>query len=252
MRWQDIKDEYPYLYETHMHTSQGSRCASSTGGEMARAAKEYGYTGVFITDHNWGGNTAVDRELEWEKWMDSYCEGYLYAKRVGDEIGLQVFWGMEATFNGTDFLIYGLSPEWFKAHPKVREVDVEELYNIVHEAGGMMIHAHPYREEAYIPEIRLFPDSVDGVEGINATHSGSRSTGHVNPEYDTCAIAYATKHNLPMTAGSDIHSVNLLGGGMAFKKKFDSINDYVKAILNGEDYILTNGDNCYTKYGVLM
>lgn len=252
MRWQDIRDEYPYLYETHLHTSQGSACARCTGAEMALAAKEYGYTGIFVTDHNWGGNTTVDIELPWNEWIERYSEGYRDAKRKGDEIGLDVFWGMEAAFTGTEFLIYGMSPEQFIANPQVRHGDIPELYATVKNAGGFMVHAHPYREEVYIPKIRLFPELVDGVEGINATHTNVLSTGHKDPMYDEKAIAYANEHKLPMTAGSDIHSTALLGGGMAFRRRLESSQDFVKAVLSGEDYILTNGDNCYTRYGVLM
>lgn len=40
-----------YLYETHMHTSEASACAGSTGAQMARAYKEAGYTGIIVTDH---------------------------------------------------------------------------------------------------------------------------------------------------------------------------------------------------------
>jgi len=252
MKWQDIKSEYPYLYETHLHTSQGSACAKCTGAEMAIAAQEYGYTGIFVTDHNWGGNTCVDRTLDWNRWMDLYSAGFYDAKKVGDKIGLDVFFGMEAGFDATEFLLYGLEPEWYKAHPNIRNAGIEELFHMIKSAGGMVIHAHPYREEYYIPEIRLFPEWVDGVEGINATHSNVRSTGHNDPAFDERAIAYAGKHNFPLTAGSDIHSTSLLGGGMAFRRKLKSSQDFVKAVLNGEDYILTNGDNCYTRCGVLI
>ena len=252
MRWQDIRNEYPYLYETHLHTSQGSACARSTGAEMALAAKEYGYTGIFVTDHNWGGNTTVDRTLTWDEWIERYSEGYRDAKRKGDEIDLDVFWGMEAAYIGTEFLIYGMTPEQFIANPCIRHCEIPELYRTVKKEGGLMVHAHPYREEAYIPEIRLFPDLVDGVEGINATHTNTKSKGHKDSSYDEKAILYANSHQLPMTAGSDIHSTELLGGGMAFRRRLESSQDFVKAVLSGEDYILTNGDNCYTKYGVLM
>lgn len=34
----------------------------------------------------------------------------------------------------------------------------------------MVIHAHPYREAPYIPEIRLYPDYVDGVEVYNVSN----------------------------------------------------------------------------------
>ena len=123
---------------------------------------------------------------------------------------------------------------------------------MISEAGGMMIHAHPFREEYYIPEIRLFPEFVDGVEGINATHSSRMSMSHNDPAFDERAIAYAKENHLPMTAGSDVHTTKLLGGGMAFRRKLSSIQDFVKAVMGGEDYILTNGDNCYTRYGELL
>jgi len=252
MRWQELKNEYPYLYETHLHTAQGSACAKCTGEEMAYAAKKYGYTGIIITDHNWSGNTFVNKELPWEEFIRAYAVGYHDAKSVGDRIGLDVFFGMEAGFNGTEFLLYGIDEAWLIAHPEVKTAGVGELYALMKEAGAMMIHAHPFREEDYIPEIRLFPEFVDGVEGINATHSNSKSTGHNNPLYDERALAYANEHHLPMTAGSDIHNINLLGGGMAFKRRLSSISDFVKAVLEGEDYILTNGDNCYTRYGILI
>lgn len=252
MKWQELRKEYPYLYETHLHTSQASACARYTGADMARAAKEYGYTGIIVTDHNWGGNTCIDRSLPWSEWIEAYCSGYRDAKNVGDKLGLDVFFGMEAGFNGTEFLLYGIDEEWLKANPAVGSAGVEELYCMMQKAGAMMIHAHPFREEYYIPEVRLFPEFIDGVEGINATHSNPKSTGHNNPSYDTQAIAYAAKYNFPLTAGSDIHTTELFGGGMAFKRRLSSIEDFVKAVLSGEDYILTNGDNCYTKYGEIL
>ena len=126
---------------------------------------------------------------------------------------------------------------------------MEEQYRLIHQAGGMVIHAHPFREEAYIPEIRLFPNAVDGVEGINATHSNPLSPSHNNPEFDVLAVNYAREHGLPMTAGSDIHSSSLFGGGVAFARKITSAQDYCQAILGGEDYILTNGAVWYDKNG---
>ena len=76
-----------YLYETHMHTSQGSACAHVPGAEMARLYKEAGYTGIVITDHFWGGNTAIDRSLEWADWVNGFCDGYEDAKRLLKEAG---------------------------------------------------------------------------------------------------------------------------------------------------------------------
>lgn len=246
-----IKD-YPYLYETHLHTRPGSACAHNSGAEMAEAAHLAGYAGIIVTDHNWGGNTGIDRSLPWEEWVDGFMTGYENALEYGRKHDLDVFWGYEAGYEGTEFLIYGITPEWLKAHPQIRTADVREQYRLIHEGGGMVIHAHPFREAGYIPEIRLYPEYVDGVEGINAAHSSSRSMGHNNPEYDRRAIRYANEHNLPITAGSDIHTTNLLGGGVAFKRRLTSVRDYCKAILSGEDYVLTNGDAVFDQRGTLL
>ena len=225
-----IRERYPYLYETHLHTSESSACARSTGAEMARACKEYGYTGIFVTDHNWGGNTCVDRDLPWEEWVDLFCLGY----------------------DGTEFLLYGIDKAWMKAHPQLRRISVEEQYELVHEAGGLVMHAHPYREENYIPEVRLFPDFVDGVEGINAAHLWYSGPLRDKTVYDKRAIAYGRVHGFPMSAGSDIHSTNLFGGGMAFRRRLCSAADYVQAVLDGEDYVMTDGKVWYDRSGNII
>ena len=224
-----ILEGYPCLYETHMHTRPGSACAHNSGAEMAKAAHLMGYAGIIITDHNWGGNTGISRAQKHD---------------------LDVFWGYEAGYRGTEFLIYGVTPDWLKAHPEIRNADVKEQYRLIHEGGGMIIHAHPFREAGYIPKIRLYPEYVDGVEGINAAHSSSgHKSSHYNPEYDRRAIRYANEHGLPITAGSDIHTTDLPGGGIAFRRRLTSVQDYCRAILGGEDYVLTNGDAVFDRKG---
>ena len=83
----------PFFYETHMHTCQASACGKATGKEQARAYKEAGFAGIIITDHFFGGNTAVSRELPWEERVDLFWKGYEDAKEEGDRIGLDVFFG---------------------------------------------------------------------------------------------------------------------------------------------------------------
>ena len=190
--------KYPYRYETHLHTSQGSACGKCTGEEMAEAYKEAGYTGIFVTDHFFYGNTAVDRSLPWEEWVESYCKGFEQAKKTGDRIGLQVFFGWEASYNGIDFLVYGLDKQWLKSHPEIRDCTVEEQYKMVKRDGGMVIHAHPFREADYIPEIKLYPEWVDGVEVVNSSHR--------NPDFNTKAYEYAEKYDLPQTGGKSYFS----------------------------------------------
>lgn len=230
-----------YLYETHVHTSEASACGQLPAAQMVRVYKDAGYTGIVITDHFVGGNTAIDRSLPWDEWVERFCKGYENAKEVGDQIGLQVFFGWESGFKGTEFLIYGLDKQWLLAHPEIQTCTVEEQYALVHQGGGTVIHAHPFRKEPYIKEIRLFPHHVDAVEGINATHSSVNSTSHKNPDWNEQAIAYAAEHDLPITSGSDQHKDIVIGGGMIFGRKMRDIHDLCHAIRNREALELLDG-----------
>lgn len=229
-----------YRYETHMHTKEASACAGSTGAEMARAYKEAGYDGIIVTDHFFYGNTGVDRSLPWGEWVEAFCKGYEAAKAEGDKIGLKVFFGWEAGYKGTEFLIYGLDKEWLLTHPEIKDATVEEQWKLVNAAGGLVIHAHPFREEFYIPEIRLYPELVHGVEAINATHSSPFSHHHINPAFNERALEYAKKHNLPITGGSDGHDTLLLGGGIETEEPMNSIMDYVDLIKENKEKVILN------------
>ena len=231
-----------YLYETHMHTSEGSACGQSAGAEMARAYAENGYTGIIVTDHFFYGNTAADRRLPWSEWVDRFCLGYEHAKEEGVKCGLQVFFGWESCYDGTEFLIYGLDKEWLLAHPEIRDASVEEQFGLVHAGGGIVCHAHPFREASYISEIRLFPEYVDAVEGMNAANF--RKGMSADPpclEYDRRAAAYAEKYHFPMTAGSDQHSTEMLYGGLVFVRKLKDIRDFIHAVMNREAVRLLDG-----------
>jgi hypothetical protein len=146
-----------------------------------------------------------------------------------------VFFAWEYSIGGgTDFLILGLDTDWLLAHPDQMQWKTTEYFDRVRADGGMVIQAHPYREAWYIEEIRLFPDSIDGVEIYNASHYGKKEREDGRSMYDIQAMEYAIKYNLPVTGGSDIHSTDLRWGGMAFREKLDSVQDYMKAVLRRE------------------
>ena len=214
-----------YKYETHLHTSEASKCGVSSGAEQAEAYLAAGYTGIIVTDHFFNGNTAIDKELPWEERVDLFCKG--------DEIGLDVFFCWEANFNATEFLVYGLDKEWLLKHDDILSWDVKEHYERVKADGGMIIHAHPFRQANYIKEIRLFPDYVDGVEVYNISNE------RINHQFNIDALAYAKANELPMTGGTDSHNAVHTSGGMIFERKLNSIYDYMDAIYHYEGKVLT-------------
>ena len=214
----------PFLYETHMHTCQASRCGKSTGKEHARFYKEQGFAGIIITDHFFGGNTSVDCTLPWEDRIDRFWSGYEDAKEEGDRIGLDVFFGLEQNFGFDEYLIYGLTKEYMKAHPEMERWTRKQQLEEVHKAGGCVIQAHPFRMRFYMDRIRLGAEYADGIEVANAGNE---------PLDDARSWRYGQEKGLVMTAGSDNHrspAEELFG--VALEKRLTSIDDYVKIILN--------------------
>ena len=212
-----------FRYETHMHTMEGSACASSTGVEMVRAHALAGYSGFIATDHFFNGNSAVPRNLPWKNRIELFCKGYENALVEGKHIGFHVFLGWEYAYDGTEFLTYGLGKDFLLAHPDMLSWSIEKYLKVVRDSGGFISHAHPFREAPYIPAIRLYPEYVDAVEVINASHQ--------NPEYDAKALKYAKKYSLIQTSGSDTHHTHtLLGGGLEFDHELHSIEEFIQAV----------------------
>ena len=220
-----------YKYETHCHTSETSRCARTSGAEMARAYKEMGYTGLIISDHFLNGNTTVDKTLPWEQQVAEFERGYLAAKEEGAKIGLDVFFAWECSMSG-DFLIYGLDKEWLLANPDQLSWKPSEYMTRAREAGGMVIHAHPFREASYIDHIHLFPRHIDGVEIINAS---------MPPEVNRRAEWYAREYGLQMSAGSDNHSGKREKlAGIYLPERITSMQDFCRLVKEGKAEIFAD------------
>ena len=213
-----------YLYETHMHTSESSACATITGAEQVRIYKKLGYSGIIVTDHFYNGNTSISRRLPWREWVEGFARGYENAKKEGDRIGLTVLFGWEESFSGNDFLVYGLDKEWLINHPQILSWSLEEHYKYIKKDGGFLVHAHPFREASYIPRIRLFPDITDGVEVINASHE--------DLGFDSRAHKYAILHKKYQIAGSDSHHHHSRRGGILLDHELEDIKDFISSVKN--------------------
>ena len=127
-----------YRYETHLHTCEGSACASASGAEMARIHKELGYTGIFVTDHFFNGNTAVPRDLPWRERVELFCLGYEHAREEGEKIGLDVFFGFEYGVHAADFLVYNLDKKWLLQHEDIDRMDARRPFSIYIRAGDLL------------------------------------------------------------------------------------------------------------------
>ncbi len=217
-----------YKYETHLHTSETSRCGKSSGAELALHYKRLGYTGVFVTDHFLNGNTTVPEDPSWPDRVEMFCHGYRMAAQKGREIGLDVHFGWEYGSGWVHLLTYGLDQDWLVANPEVLSWDLLHYCDRVHGDGGSIVHAHPFREGVDI--VQVLPGHVDAVEVLNSGR---------DDESNRHALDYANSFGLPKVAGSDIHSIECKRlCGMGFSRRLRDAHDYATAIKAGEGVII--------------
>lgn len=222
-----MRKDYKFKYDTHCHTKEISWCATSTSSELIDAYYAEGYSGIVITDHFFNGPCRVSEKLPWPQRINQFCEGYNNALKHSKKYkNFDVFFGWEYNDEGTEFLTLGLGPEFLLRHPDMLEWSTEFYLNKVHEEGGFLIHAHPFRKRDYIKELKYYPEYIDAVEIVNSSNSG------VDEEvFDEKAKDYAKSLELPGTRGTDCHDVrNLSGEGLMFNKQMTSIHELIKAI----------------------
>lgn len=213
-------------YETHLHTSETSACACATGAAQAMFYKSKGYRGIFVTDHFLNGNTTVPRDLSWEEQVERFCLGYENAKKCGDEIGLDVFFGWEYSYKGTDLLTYGLDKAWLLKNQKVLDLDVNSYCDYIRDEGGLIVHAHPFREASYISMIRLLPRKCDGCEIVNSNRTVLENK---------MALLYAENYDLLPLAGSDNHSAaQETLNGIVFEQRISNEKEFVELVKKKE------------------
>lgn len=223
-----------YKYETHCHTSPVSRCGKASVEDTVCFYKRLGYDGIFITNHFLDGNiNPAVWELDWHEQIDYYFSDYEQAAARGNKIGIKVFPGVELSYLGTDFLVYGLEKEWYHEHPEILKMQKTEELPFLMDAGALVIQAHPYREAHYIDHIRLFPRSVHGAEIINSSQAW---------EANEMAAVYARQYGMLTTAGSDNHwgsnafiKLREKGyrpylAGMCTEKEICSVKDYIQQV----------------------
>lgn len=214
-----------YLYETHLHTCEASKCGVAHGEDYISFMMNRGYSGMIVTDHFIRGNTRVPEDMPWKDRMEIYASGYERALKAAEGKDFNVMFGVEFYFGKDEFLLYGIDKQWLIDHECIMDMTRHELHETIRNAGGIMIQAHPFRERDYLSDIKLAPSACDGVEVYNAANKANMNA---------LGYEYTVELGLPMSAGSDIHALhNSDMGGMLFDKKIGSIGEFVSAMKAG-------------------
>ncbi len=215
-----------YLYETHLHTAPVSKCARRSVRENVEFYKQQGYDGIFITNHFLDGYINIDPSLPYEERINFYFSDYEEALKIGKEVGIKVFCGVELSYGGTDFLIYGLDKAWYLAHPEIEGMKKSDELALMKESGALVIQAHPFRDASYIDHIRLYPKYVHGTEVYNANRSDFENT---------LAEQFAENYGLIPFGGTDNHmgKDQKKFGGMESELPIQSEEHFVKSVMAG-------------------
>lgn len=212
-----------YRYETHCHSSRCSRCAHSTPAELVMAYHAIGFSGLVLTDHFVHGNNCVNSTLPWEDQMRCYYDAYLEAKEAAKDLDFDVLFGIEHAYGGgLEALCYGIDLAFLLNNPDLPRLDIREFGSRVHQYGGIVIHAHPYRWAG--PELQLPLDILDGIEVYNAGNPQDKNL---------LAQQLADSTGLIQTSGSDLHSiteVKLGTAGIALPYRIHNENELVAAL----------------------
>jgi len=227
-----------YKYETHCHTKYSSACSRFEAEEIVKMYLANGYSGVFITDHFLNGNCTVNKKMpdaSYEEKIRDFCLGYKQVKEAAKSTDLDVFFGLEYSYKGTDILIYGMDEEALLSFPEIMTMHTSELCTKLNGSDILAIQAHPFREAGYIDHVRIF-GTVEGIEVYNSSRE---------PICNRLGEFYANETGKLKLGGSDTHHpLQPVLSGMAFDTKIERVSDFISLVRSGNGKIL-NIENCY-------
>ena len=188
--------------DLHMHEKRYSLDSTLALEEIVEIAKKRGLDAICITDHDSMG-------------LREYAEEY------SKKTGFPIFVGIEYFSLQGDILAFGID------HYPEDRISAQEFIDYVHEQGGVVVSAHPFRHnrrglEGYLDILK----GVDAIEILN---------GSTLPDAAMLAVQYARKYGFAITGGSDCHYPDKVGiCATYFPNEIKTMDDLVSAIRNRE------------------
>jgi len=213
------------LIDLHIHTTRYSGCSSIEPSELIKRAKDLCLQGVALTEHG----------ILWPEHLIS---------ALGNEAGkgLRVFAGQEvACFSQEgrsqgEFLVFGVDRSLGSTR------SAEDLIEIVHTMGGVVIAAHPYKPSRTRVGYYGLGDACTNL-GLDAVELG-------HPDHEEGSMIYGARllasKNIPATGGSDAHRLSAIGSYITeCSGDVVSEKDLVEAIRSGQVRPLRRKGNMY-------
>lgn len=190
--------------DLHIHSEYSGGSTQTIDTIIERATSE-GFGAIAIVDHN-------------------TLEGSFEAVEKADIVVLR---GIEITSNEGHILAYNMT----ELIP--RDLGVGETIDLIHDADGVAVAAHPYRFWSGLNEREIRDHHFDALEVINGR--SSVSTNHKT-------VRLANDLRISHTGGSDAHSPASIGrAATVFPDGCQTTEEMVDAILRGETMAVGRG-----------
>jgi predicted metal-dependent phosphoesterase TrpH len=213
------------LFDLHIHTTKGSSDSSLSPEDLILEAERLGLRGLCITEHSgpW------DRH-EFERFASRHNVVLVRAMEADTNLGHMLAFGIDQYQSG-----------FYQA---------EELCRAAKAAGGFVVSAHPFRgvlgkhmrERPYL--YRSVPGPLpenpeDALEHpvFKLAHAIEVANGGTDDKENTFAMKVASLLKVPVTGGSDAHSVHGLGKFVTvFRDEINSEAEFLRALHSGTFY----------------
>lgn len=133
-------------------------------------------------------------------------------------------------------LTYGIDLDFLLAHPNIDVAPIKDYCDAVHEAGGFISQAHPFRRAPNIdPNVLPQPELLDAAEIYNAGNSD---------EDNSRGYDFAKENHLYGTSGGDTHEQhesNIGKAGMAFPYRIKTEKELANALFRHDGRCIING-----------
>ncbi len=195
------------LIDMHTHTARYSACSMLDPCDLVYRASELGLSGITITEHYclWSDNEIKELKRE-----------------TGSEI--KIFRGQEVTSSIGHLLVLGY-------YKKLQEyLPLNELLSKVHDEGGLVILAHPFRHGNllghHIERLKKKFDCFDGIEALNGNQIINENEYGMKVWKDL---------GITGLGGSDAHSAGMVGTyATEFLNHVESEADLIREIKEGK------------------
>jgi predicted metal-dependent phosphoesterase TrpH len=198
----------PHHYNFHLHTLYSD--GRLTPVAVMEQALKIGLKGMAITDHHSVAGFSI-------------AQDYLDNIRVQNPAQpLPHLWtGMEITANlgGTEVHIlgYGFDPQhramtpYLTGNRPLGDLGLaEQVITAFHQAGGLVVLAHPHRYSRPAAELIALAAEL-GIDGLEAYYAyGNPKPWCPSPKETHDALRHSLTHGLLRTCGTDTHGLDLL------------------------------------------